>query len=248
MTAAPFTHAQAVRLYAEMDLELKQEFRDFPAFFAVLKWFEGVHNIGAIPAAIPSPAWCASVDAELAATAAEDARVVATVVGDEMSRAIIWSPEFAAFDLPVGTNLYAAAQSVEVRRPQHDRDSAELRRLCQERDELRRANGLCKVDIAGLETTVVHLGRLVDELRPWHDRYQYLRERRLDTIKDGGVFAGMTPDNVVLNGVDLDAAIDSAIAAANAAAANPELPPFAQELAAFGALLDGDSPEQGDAS
>lgn len=76
MTAAPFTRAQAARLYIDMPLEHKQEFRDFYAFYAVLQWFEGVHNIGAIPAALPSPAWCAEVDAELAATAVEDARPV----------------------------------------------------------------------------------------------------------------------------------------------------------------------------
>lgn len=75
MTAAPFTRAQAARLYIDMPLEHKQEFRDFYAFYAVLQWFEGVHNIGAIPAALPSPAWCAEVDAELAATAVEDAAV-----------------------------------------------------------------------------------------------------------------------------------------------------------------------------
>ena len=42
-------------------------------------------------------------------------------------------------------------------------------------------------------------------------RYQFLRNRDLESIKVGGVFAGMTPDNVVLNGVDLDAAIDAAM-------------------------------------
>ena len=42
-------------------------------------------------------------------------------------------------------------------------------------------------------------------------RYRWLRERDLDTIQNGGVFAGMTPRNVVLNGDDLDAAIDSAM-------------------------------------
>ena len=42
-------------------------------------------------------------------------------------------------------------------------------------------------------------------------RYVYLRERSLDAIKAGGVFAGMTPDNVVLNGEDLDAVIDAAL-------------------------------------
>lgn len=45
-------------------------------------------------------------------------------------------------------------------------------------------------------------------------RYRYLRERDLGTIKRGGVFAGQTPDNVVLSGDDLDKAIDDAMARA----------------------------------
>lgn len=40
-------------------------------------------------------------------------------------------------------------------------------------------------------------------------RYRFLRERDLDTITKGGVFAGMTPINIILNGDDLDAAIDA---------------------------------------
>ena len=44
-------------------------------------------------------------------------------------------------------------------------------------------------------------------------RYQWLRERDLETVHKGGVFAGMTPENYVLNGADLDAAIDAALAA-----------------------------------
>lgn len=44
-------------------------------------------------------------------------------------------------------------------------------------------------------------------------RYRWLRERDLETVHKGGVFAGMTPENYVINGVDLDAAIDAAIAA-----------------------------------
>ncbi len=50
------------------------------------------------------------------------------------------------------------------------------------------------------------------------ERYRWLRARDLDTIHKGGVFAGMTPDNVVLNGEDLDNAVDVArlIAAAQA--------------------------------
>ena len=42
-------------------------------------------------------------------------------------------------------------------------------------------------------------------------RYAFLRGRDIYSIASGGVFAGMTPANVVLNGVDLDAAIDDAM-------------------------------------
>ncbi|HEJ3436092.1 TPA: ead/Ea22-like family protein [Pseudomonas aeruginosa] len=42
-------------------------------------------------------------------------------------------------------------------------------------------------------------------------RYRWLRERDLETISRGGVFAGMTPKNIVLNLEDLDAEIDAAI-------------------------------------
>jgi hypothetical protein len=44
-------------------------------------------------------------------------------------------------------------------------------------------------------------------------RYRWLRARDLDSIHLGGVFAGQTPANIVLNGDDLDAEIDAAIAA-----------------------------------
>lgn len=47
-------------------------------------------------------------------------------------------------------------------------------------------------------------------------RYRWLRERDLDAIGMGGVFAGMTPDNVVLNEEDLDEAIDRAMSLENA--------------------------------
>lgn len=47
---------------------------------------------------------------------------------------------------------------------------------------------------------------------PDAERYRWLRERDLDTVHAGGVFAGRTPDNVVLNGADLDTAIDAAMA------------------------------------
>ncbi|MCW2315276.1 hypothetical protein M2322_000810 [Rhodoblastus acidophilus] len=46
-------------------------------------------------------------------------------------------------------------------------------------------------------------------------RYRFLRSRDLETIDRGGVFAGLTPKNVVLNGEDLDREVDAAICAAS---------------------------------
>lgn len=43
-------------------------------------------------------------------------------------------------------------------------------------------------------------------------RYRWLRERDLDSIFAGGVFVGRTPQNIVLNGEDLDQAIDVKLA------------------------------------
>ena len=42
-------------------------------------------------------------------------------------------------------------------------------------------------------------------------RYRWLKSRDLNTIKDGGVFAGMTPDNYIITGDDLDRAVDDGI-------------------------------------
>lgn len=58
------------------------------------------------------------------------------------------------------------------------------------------------------------LVREIERLRKDAVRYQWLRARDLDVIDKGGVFAGMTPQNVILNGDDLDGAIDAAIASA----------------------------------
>lgn len=45
------------------------------------------------------------------------------------------------------------------------------------------------------------------------ERYRWLRTRDLNTIAAGGVFAGMTPANVVLNEEHLDAAVDAGMKA-----------------------------------
>lgn len=41
-------------------------------------------------------------------------------------------------------------------------------------------------------------------------RYQWLRSQDINSIDKGGIFAGQTPQNLVLNGEDLDRAIDLA--------------------------------------
>ena len=69
------------------------------------------------------------------------------------------------------------------------------------------------MDAFAKDASIGHLSRLVDAERIDAARYQWLRERDLETISRGGVFAGKTPDNVILNGDDLDRAIDAAIAA-----------------------------------
>lgn len=51
---------------------------------------------------------------------------------------------------------------------------------------------------------------LANELRQNAERYQWLRSRDLETISHGGVFAGITPQNMVLNEETLDEAIDAA--------------------------------------
>ncbi|HHW1589595.1 hypothetical protein [Pseudomonas aeruginosa] len=58
---------------------------------------------------------------------------------------------------------------------------------------------------------ILNLIAEVEHLRKDAARYRWLRERDLETIRQGGVFAGMTPENIVLNQEDLDAAIDAAL-------------------------------------
>jgi hypothetical protein len=58
-----------------------------------------------------------------------------------------------------------------------------------------------------------------ERVRTYAIRYAMLRAAPIDAIHSGGVFAGQTPQNVVLNGADLDAAIDAAIAKSTGAAA-----------------------------
>lgn len=57
---------------------------------------------------------------------------------------------------------------------------------------------------------------LTDEQRKDAERYRYLRAQPIDCIDAGGIFCGKTPENLVVNGADLDAAVDAAIGRADA--------------------------------
>ncbi|RQG62788.1 hypothetical protein IPC203_08430 [Pseudomonas aeruginosa] len=72
-------------------------------------------------------------------------------------------------------------------------------------------NGMEYQSIMRLKNEMVRLKAENEVLRKDAARYRWLRERDLETIRQGGVFAGMTPENIVLNQEDLDAAIDAAL-------------------------------------
>jgi hypothetical protein len=52
-----------------------------------------------------------------------------------------------------------------------------------------------------------------EALRRNANRYLVLRQADVDTIHNGGLFAGLTPDNIVINGHHLDEQTDAVIAA-----------------------------------
>lgn len=53
-------------------------------------------------------------------------------------------------------------------------------------------------------------GQALHALKRDAERYRWLRERDVETINNGGVFVGKVPENLVLNGIDCDAAVDAA--------------------------------------
>lgn len=63
------------------------------------------------------------------------------------------------------------------------------------------------------DEAVLQEDEFVGDLRKNAERYMVLRQADVDTIHNGGLFAGLTPDNVVINGSDLDERTDAVIAA-----------------------------------
>ncbi|TXG96519.1 MAG: hypothetical protein E6R08_09300 [Nevskiaceae bacterium] len=66
--------------------------------------------------------------------------------------------------------------------------------------------------VAQLQADLTARDQQIDALSMDAGRYRWLRSRDLETISKGGVFAGLTPDNLVLNEETLDHAIDAAMA------------------------------------
>ncbi|CCU70908.1 hypothetical protein [Thalassolituus oleivorans] len=46
-------------------------------------------------------------------------------------------------------------------------------------------------------------------------RYRWLRDRDINQIELRGLFVGQTPENIVINGIDLDKAVDVAMSTDN---------------------------------
>lgn len=86
--------------------------------------------------------------------------------------------------------------------------------------------GAIRIDLLGQPAGVVDAKAAADAVRALHKqanppadlaldarRYRYLRSRPEDTIGKGGVFAGKTPENLILTEEDLDRHVDAAMAA-----------------------------------
>lgn len=89
---------------------------------------------------------------------------------------------------------------------------AELEKL----REKENVTALCISPACGNGCSDCNCALTLEQVAQYARRYAYLRDRDLDAIVDGGVFAGQVPENVVLNGDDLDAAIDAAMLTPNA--------------------------------
>lgn len=67
----------------------------------------------------------------------------------------------------------------------------------------------CHAAIQRQERVIAELRKRLEAAQKDAQRYQWLRSKDLETIDKGGVFAGQTPENVLLNEEDLDEYIDS---------------------------------------
>lgn len=136
--------------------------------------------------------------------------------------------------------LAAAPQAAQSAAPgteqQHHRDSAELRRLCGERDEARRERDECKVEMAGYAASIGHLSRLVDGQQELIGRamgaMKALHGAAKPTDESSGDFDATVPYS------DYTAFVDAHAALLSDVANSPVAVPVAAQDAEDAALLD----------
>ncbi|WP_047933269.1 hypothetical protein [Pseudomonas putida] len=80
----------------------------------------------------------------------------------------------------------------------------------EERDQ--KAKLFDEAQAISIELGYRNVSTAIKALRKDAERYRVLRQADVDTIHNGGLFAGLTPDNVVINGLDLDIHTDAVIA------------------------------------
>lgn len=145
-------------------------------------------------------------------------------LGDVQAVATFWKPEPVELDAlllggtvmlsVIGPTMPPVAVQVAMATERHEPSGEPTR------EDLNALARACAVP--GHATMIDHLafGRLVLARHArramenaYARRYLYLRERPLDSIAGGGLFVGRTPENQVINGEDLDRAVDERIAA-----------------------------------
>ena len=93
------------------------------------------------------------------------------------------------------------------------------------RDDLMAQGSVFKPNLLDSDSTWSKLTKAVDRelaaVTRDGRRYRWLRSRDVETIYSGGIFVGKSPENLVLADIQLDAAIDAAMAAEQPEDADP---------------------------
>jgi len=154
----------AQQLYVGREVECQNMARKFAGAF--LDGAFAFHSMAAAPTAQAAPALEAPAAPAVPLKATPEMRAAfrrAYREGSYREREI-WGNrlDYALDQMLAAAPQAPAAPSAEGLREQHDRDSAELRRLCQARDEARRERELARAENAGLQASTGHLSALVD--------------------------------------------------------------------------------------
>jgi hypothetical protein len=145
-----------------------------------------------------------------------DATIKARDIAGELWEAAIRC-DFDAFKIEVANALAPtpSAQEEAVRVGLTDRLIAAIEGEC---------DGLSITDEqASNILAYLQYGAPMDDVRRDAERYRKLRSADINAVHEGGVFAGLTPDNVVINGEDLDIAVDLLIDDPAASAGDQEV-------------------------